>query len=111
MKIAFVVATFPALSETFILNQITGLIDLGHNVEIFALEQSRDEKHHADVVAYDLMKRVRYFDIPTNRILRIIRALFLVIENFHRSPRKIVQALNIFRYGKDALSLTLLYAA
>ena len=36
MKIAFIVSGFPTLSETFILNQITGLLDLGHDVEIFA---------------------------------------------------------------------------
>jgi hypothetical protein len=34
MKIAFIVGTFPSLSETFILNQITGLIDRGHEVHI-----------------------------------------------------------------------------
>ncbi len=36
MKIAFIVGGFPSISETFILNQITGLIDRGHDVEIFA---------------------------------------------------------------------------
>ena len=36
MKIAFVVQGFPHLSETFILNQITGLLDRGHAVDIFA---------------------------------------------------------------------------
>jgi len=36
MKIAFIVGGFPTLSETFILNQITGLLDMGHEVEIFA---------------------------------------------------------------------------
>ena len=36
MKIAFIVTFFPALSETFILNQITGLIERGHEVDIYA---------------------------------------------------------------------------
>ena len=30
MNIAFIVSEFPRLSETFIMNQITGLIDRGH---------------------------------------------------------------------------------
>ncbi len=34
MKIAFIVWRFPVLSEAFILNQITGLIDRGHEVHI-----------------------------------------------------------------------------
>jgi colanic acid/amylovoran biosynthesis glycosyltransferase len=28
-------SSFPQISETFILNQITGLLDLGHEVDIF----------------------------------------------------------------------------
>ena len=32
MRIAFIVGGFPLISETFILNQITGLMDLGHEV-------------------------------------------------------------------------------
>ena len=43
LKIAFIAGVFPALSETFILNQITGLIDLGHDVDIFALERGYTE--------------------------------------------------------------------
>jgi hypothetical protein len=38
MKIAFIIQHFPSLSQTFILNQITGLIDLGHKVDIFAFD-------------------------------------------------------------------------
>ena len=34
MKIALLVWKFPVLSETFILNQITGLIGRGHEVHI-----------------------------------------------------------------------------
>jgi hypothetical protein len=36
MRIAFFVGSFPEISETFILYQITGLIDLGHDVQIFS---------------------------------------------------------------------------
>ncbi len=36
LRIAMFVNEFPALSETFVLNQITGLLDLGHDVTIFA---------------------------------------------------------------------------
>ena len=36
MKIAFIVDNFPCLSQTFVLNQITGLIERGHEVDIYA---------------------------------------------------------------------------
>jgi len=52
MKIAFIVTTFPTLSETFILDQITGLLDMGHDVEIFAQTNPKDKKVHSDIEKY-----------------------------------------------------------
>ncbi len=43
MKIAFVVDKFPVLNQTFTLNQITGLLDRGHKVDIYALEGPRPD--------------------------------------------------------------------
>ncbi len=45
MEIAFIVEVFPKLSETFILNQITGLIDLSHDVEIFSMMKPEEKIH------------------------------------------------------------------
>jgi colanic acid/amylovoran biosynthesis glycosyltransferase len=109
MKIAFIVVGFPSLSETFILNQITGLIDMGHEVEIFAQYNPEDKKVHPDVEKYVLMEQVHYFSIPSNKIKRILKAVFLIIKNFHKSPLGILKSLNVFKYGKMALSLKLLF--
>ena len=54
MKVAFIVSKFPALSETFILNQITGLLDLGHEVDIFASAPHSENKVHPDFTLYKL---------------------------------------------------------
>ena len=109
MKIAFILNRFPKLSETFILNQITGLLDLGNHVEIFAQTNSKDNKIHSDIEKYQLMKRVHYFAMPCNKIKRRLKAIFLIIKNFHKAPFKIMKSLNVFRYGKVALSFKLLY--
>ena len=109
MKIAFIVSGFPTLSETFILNQITGLLDMGYDVEIFAQFNPKEKKVHPDIEKYQLMRRVHYFNIPHNKIKRILKAIFLIIKNFHKAPLKILKSLNVFRYGKTALSLRLLY--
>jgi colanic acid/amylovoran biosynthesis glycosyltransferase len=58
-KVAFFVNLFPKLSETFILNQITGVIKMGIAVEIYSLGLSEEKKVHHDVVQYDLQKRVK----------------------------------------------------
>lgn len=103
------VGEFPSLSETFILNQITGLIDQGHDVEIFAFEGSFSGKIHPDVLTYNLKNRTHYFNIPSNRIKRITKALILIVTNFYKYHLMILKSLNISQYGKYALSLELLY--
>lgn len=108
MKIAFIVSQFPALSETFILNQITGLLDRGKTVDIFATNQRNETKIHLDVEKYNLLSRT-YYRKPHNKLGFLIRCIFLLLTNFHRSPVNILRALNIFKFGKDALSLSLFY--
>ena len=109
MKIAFILSAFPVLSETFILNQITGMIDLGHDVQIFALVNSSEKKIHGDVAAYHLMERVHYDGLPINRVKRIVKALCLLTTNFHQAPISIIKSLNFFKYGEQALTLSLFY--
>lgn len=65
LALAFYVSEFPVLSETFVLGQITGMIDRGHDVTIFANRPEPGGKIHPDVVRYDLLKRTRYWPKPT----------------------------------------------
>ncbi len=110
MNIAFIIEEFPALSETFILNQITGLLDLGHKVNIFAITNPGDKKIHQDVKKYDLMDKTHYLpQIPKNIIIRFLKALLLIIKNLHRNPGLITNALNFLKNGKGSLSFRNLY--
>ncbi|MET1250071.1 glycosyltransferase [Sporolactobacillus sp. STCC-11] len=61
MKILFLVGEFPKLSQTFIVSQITGLIDAGHEVTILAKKSDGGSKVHPDVLNYDLLKHVVYY--------------------------------------------------
>jgi colanic acid/amylovoran biosynthesis glycosyltransferase len=62
MKITYIVNLFPRLSETFVLNQITGLIDRGHDVQIISMGRSTDVVAHRDVEKYNLLERTQYVD-------------------------------------------------
>lgn len=97
---------FPSLSETFVLNQITALIDRGHDVSIFAERQSNEATTHADVARYDLRRRTRYEAMP-----RSFWGRLRVLASPWRLRRAERRALNVFRFGRDALSLRLLWAA
>lgn len=109
MKIAFIVNEFPSLSQTFILNQITGLLDLGCDIEIFARSNPQDKIVHPDVEKYHLVERTYYYNVPRNKIKRILKAIYLLITNFHKDSIKILKLLNITRYGNFSSSLQLFY--
>ncbi|MGH9318797.1 MAG: glycosyltransferase [Vicinamibacteria bacterium] len=112
MRIAFVVQSFPILSETFILNQITGLLDRGHAVEIFASKRGDLAKVHGDVGRYRLLDRAAFAPaMPSGRARRAVSGGVLAAENLFRDPAGVVRALNVWSYGRRAASLSLLYSA
>ena len=110
MKIAFVVSEFPALSETFILNQIVGLRKHGYEVDIYAEKQRNEPKIHPDVEKYDLLSHTYYAEkMPPSRFGRLLKSIGLILTNFPKAPKLMLRVLNIFKYGKKYGSLTLLY--
>ncbi|MFH7030170.1 MAG: glycosyltransferase [Heteroscytonema crispum UTEX LB 1556] len=111
MKIAFLVGDFPVISETFILNQITGLIDRGHEVDIYGYQPSNTSKQHPNVEKYQLLKRTHYVpQVPKNYFWRLLKGLGLIFANFHKSPLVLLRSLNFFKYGKRCVNLRMLYS-
>ncbi len=111
MRIAFLVGEFPALSETFILNQLTGLIDLGHQVDLYAVRRRTDPKLHPDVTRYKLMERVRYMNMPGRIGEYAVRAVPRFVRNLASDPLNALRTVDVLGYGRFAATLRLLYAA
>jgi colanic acid/amylovoran biosynthesis glycosyltransferase len=109
MKIAFLVNQFPSVAETFVLNQIVGLIKLGHDVHIFADGSVKNIKIHDKYGKYDLSKKTHYYGIPENKVLRVLKAIVLIFKHMPNNYDVVFRALNFFRYGKPSLSLSLLF--
>lgn len=99
LKIAFLAGVFPALSETFILNQITGLIDLGHDVDIFALERGYTAKLHGDITKYDLLSRTHYPERKAGEPLGSLKSLVLHSPGFLKRPSSILKIYNAIKKG------------
>ena len=93
MKIVFIVSTFPKLSETFILNQITGLLDMGCEVKIFAKCKGREKKVHVAVEYYGLMAHTHFFNIPNILFFFSLKAIVHMMVICFRSPAKIYRLL------------------
>ena len=114
MKIAFLVWRFPVISEAFILNQITGLIDRGHEVYIHALNGPpvNMPKVHPAVEKYHLMERTYYPPSrPNNYLWGLTKGLGLILSNLGRGSLDCLRLLNIFERGQQISSLKALYRA
>lgn len=112
MKIAILVGKFPSLSQIFIVNQITGLIDRGHEVHVYALEgMASESKVHPQVEEYGLVDLTFPAPNPPEQyVLRFFKALWLMVRHGYKNPGLVGRSLNPFRYGKRILSLRLLHA-
>ena len=137
MRIAFFLGLFPAVSETFVLNQITGLIDLGHEVHIYAERASEDgAPMHEAVKSYRLLEHTTYLNErmpvatgywampvwplmgktwlpgakkPIPNFSRALKALPVFLRCFVKSPRLALNVVSRRQYGEQAASLASLY--
>jgi colanic acid/amylovoran biosynthesis glycosyltransferase len=137
LRVAMFVGCFPLVSETFILRQITGLMDLGHEVDIFSqLSPQGTGPVHPDVFEYELFERTMYLDtdvppesgywqmpvwpitgetwIPgaaesISNTERILRALPILRQCLDANPELLIQVLDPDQYGHGAVSLASLY--
>ena len=79
MRVAFILVRFPLLSETFILNQIVGVIDRGHEVDIYTYKLGDTSNMHPAVEKYRLLDRT-YHVVPTISVNYFLRGLKGLIQ-------------------------------
>jgi colanic acid/amylovoran biosynthesis glycosyltransferase len=135
MRIAVFVGTFPKLSETFIVRQVTGLLDLGHEVDIYAdMQPEVGEGAHDEVTKYGLLQRTTYMDTPPEsgywelpvwpiagrtwspssgtpilNVSRLFAATPKALRCLAVAPRLTIDSFNPSEYGYQARSLSTLY--
>lgn len=103
LRIAVVAGKFPALAETFVSRQVIELRRLGHVVDVYSSRRGRlPEGAPAELVELASQVRVRPGRGPSG-LWRAARVL--------ARPGLAARLLNGARYGKDATSLRLLFAA
>lgn len=108
LRIAVFANEFPALSETFVLNQVTGLIDLGHDVTVFANGPRDEAAVHPDVLNYGLHRRIVYRGMPKSRLARLSYAPGILSRRLDKMAM-LGRALDAWRYRREATSLNMLY--
>jgi colanic acid/amylovoran biosynthesis glycosyltransferase len=87
MNVGILVNVFPKVSETFIVDHITGVIDRGHSVQIFSNYKINEKVVHDKVGEYDLTGSLQCFDISSSRIKQIIDVIGLIARNGYKYPK------------------------
>jgi len=65
MKVLMVIPCFPQMSSVCVMNQITSLIDRGHDVDIFSFAKGDTVRVQEDVIAYDLINKI-FYELPSS---------------------------------------------
>jgi len=106
VRIAVLTGLFPVLWETPFLNQITGLVELGHEVDIYADQPQPGVPAHPDIARLGLLDRTRYpVQLPTGGRDRWREAFRLIRR--HRGPDRaaLLRSLNPLVFWRRATSL------
>lgn len=110
MRIGVFLGTFPALSETFILDQLIGLIDRGHTLDLFPSARSDEPVHHSAIDHYGLRQRVRYvpaYPASTDRVRTALRLGLALLFRGSATPLRVLHP----RYRRSGSRLPLLQEA
>lgn len=106
MRVAWLTALFPVLSEIPFLNQIVGLVERGHQVDIYADGPQAGGPFHPDVERLGLQSRTRYpIRWPAGRLERWRAAARLLARHRGRERRILLRTLDPARFWHRAWTL------
>ena len=100
MKIAFIVEGFPKLSETFIISQIVGLIDRGHEVDIYADSSINEDKTHPDVEKNALLSSTFYLKTSSEKAANLLHAFYSSALSLSEDSKAVFCAWNPSTYDE-----------
>ncbi len=114
MRIAKFLGIFPGVAGTYINRQIIGLLELGHEVDIYVEYRPRVDPMNfvgqTDVQAYHLLDRTIYMDAPPLHTgQRYLTALRRAMECYRLAPHLTLSVFNPAQYGRSVVSLSALH--
>jgi len=110
MKIAILLPEFPRRHQPYVLGQLDGLLQRGHEIVIFAPPSPLDNFDHVALEQFDSCWR-RQPRLATTRLPRTLNGLALAARHLWRHPGIVGRTLNPLRFGRYALSFAALHAA
>jgi colanic acid/amylovoran biosynthesis glycosyltransferase len=113
VRIAFLVNEFPVISETFILDQISWLIEHGCEVDIYTHRLHDRSGAHPEVAIHAMMDHAFQLSPPSaaSEPARIARAIREIAFALPRNPGVVARTLSPTWYGTEAFSFRPFYRA
>jgi colanic acid/amylovoran biosynthesis glycosyltransferase len=112
LRVAFFVNRFPVVSEPFVANAAIGLLESGHDVDIYALQGRGEEpSQHAAIDTFRLNERAYHPRHGRSLARRLAGAPLAMRTTLARHGAVGLRALDIAIHGRRALSLRALYEA
>lgn len=109
MRIGYFVERFPELSETFVTSQVLAMHLRGHDIEIDALAPGRGNGDNGCADYSQLTARTQFGETPSaGRLARLVHAAKITAKWMPRAPAAVFECLNPFRYGRQAINLSIL---
>ncbi len=108
LSFAVLVRDFPAISETFVLNRIAGLLKRGHSVDILAVKPRVEARVQQDVHDHHLLDRTFYASLPRSSMISVNKAAWREAVNAHATPYA-RYLLDMLRSGRSAASVRLFF--
>lgn len=102
MKIAFFTHHFPKISESFIINQVAGLMKRGHEVTIFASKQPDENAQHDIVTEHNMLRNTIYTNNPESYFEGLKITIKSVLDLGVNSPTHLGNIRDAVSLGKSA---------
>ncbi|MBI4709172.1 MAG: glycosyltransferase [Candidatus Portnoybacteria bacterium] len=109
IKIAFFIGTFPSITESWFVEQLTSLLDMGLSIDVFAFE-GFGEYHISELMKkYRLLERTTYMSFPENKIKRFFRAIWYFLKVLILKPSALSKIFKYQKYTRGGFPLKYLF--
>jgi colanic acid/amylovoran biosynthesis glycosyltransferase len=109
VRVAFIVPKFPNISETFILDEIVGLLRLGHDVDIYAMHRGAATDIHPAYVQFGLQSRTVYcYPAVGGRLGQSMAIAGAVVKMLSRNPGALLACARSRKPGMQSMAFVIL---
>ncbi|MDB5799945.1 MAG: colanic acid biosynthesis glycosyltransferase WcaL [Rhodocyclales bacterium] len=110
-RIAFLVNCFPVVSETFVLRQITGLLDAGDQVDVICSHRGDLTTLHINYLRHGLAERTRPIRKQRNGTLAKAGLLTRFFLTSLLAPRRLLAAIRAYMAGLPDIAADIVHLA